>query len=139
MATVALAPDSVEARCLLADLYVQQSRIAAAFDQVNQCQETHPSAIVLCTLGVCLAHSGQNEQAARVIDQLFELSTTEYVDPRLFARIYLALGNASKALEFVQKMLEERSPLAMFLELDPACDPLRSDPRFRKLLAKSMD
>jgi tetratricopeptide (TPR) repeat protein len=134
LAAVTLAPDSVEARCLLADLYVQQGRISAALEQARQCQDNHPEAVALGTLGVCFARSGQSDQAAHVIDQLLKASATDYVDPHEVARIYLALGDPNKALVFIQKMVEERSPLAVFLECDPVFKQLRSDPRFNKLL-----
>jgi len=88
----------------------------------------------LGSLGVCLARSGQRDQAADVIDQLLKAAATDYVDPHEIARIYVALEDSEKTLAFIQKMVEERSPLAVFLEWDPAFDQLRSDPRFRELI-----
>jgi Flp pilus assembly protein TadD len=134
MAAVTVAPASVEARCLLADLYVQQGRISTALEQARQCQDNHPEAVALGTLGVCLARSGRMDQATDVIDQLLKVSATEYVDPREIARIYVALGDPNKALGFIQKMVEERSPRAVFLDCDPAFDQLRCDPQFSELI-----
>ena len=136
MAAVTLAPDSLETRCMLAHLFVQQGRIPDALDQARQCQDTHLSPVTLGTLGVCLARSGRSDEATHVIGQLLEMSIAEYVDPYVIALTYLALADASKALEFTEKMFEERTPLAVFLDFDPAFDLIRTNPRFGQLISQ---
>jgi hypothetical protein len=64
------------------------------------------------------------------------MSTTDYVDPYIIVQAYLALADVSKALEFTGKMLEERTPHAVFLDIDPAFDLIRSDPRFGALVSQ---
>jgi len=136
MAAVTLAPDSSETRCLLAYLFVQQDCIPDALDQARQCQGTHPNPVTLGALGVCLARSGQSAEATQVVGQLLEMSTTDYVDPYIIVQTYLALADVSKALEFTEKMLEERTPHAVFLDIDPAFDLIRADPGFGALVSQ---
>ena len=136
MAAVTLAPDSSETRCLLAHLFVQQDCVPDALDQARQCQDTHPNPVTLGALGVCLARSGQSAGAMHVVGQLLEMSTTNYVDPYIIVQTYLALADVSKALEFTEKMLEERTPHAVYLDIDPAFDLIRNDPRFGELVSQ---
>jgi adenylate cyclase len=136
MAAVTLAPDSSETRCLLAHLFVQQDCIPDALNQARQCQDAHPNPVTLGALGVCLARSGQSAEATHVVGQLLEMSTVEYVDPYILVQTYLALADVSQALEFTEKMLEERTPHAVFLEIDPAFDLIRADPAFGELVSR---
>jgi len=136
MAAVTLAPDSAETRCLLAHLFVQQGCIPDALDQARQCQDTHPNPVTLGALGVCLARSGRSDQATQLTDQLLEMSKAEYVDPYTIAQMYLALADVSKALEFTERMLEERTPHAVFLDIDPAFDLIRTNPGFGDLVSQ---
>ncbi len=71
-----------------------------------------------------------------MVGQLLEMSTAEYVDPYIIVQTYLALADVSKALEFTEKMLEERTPHAVFLEIDPAFDLIRTYPRFGELVSQ---
>jgi len=136
MAAVTLEPDSIEARSLLAQLFVQQGCIPDGLAQARQCQQGNPGPVALGILGICLARSGQIDQAAHVLDHLRKLSADEYVDPYIMVQIYLALGDLDKALDFVQKLFDERSPVAVFVDLDPTFDPLRSDPKFGQLVSQ---
>jgi tetratricopeptide (TPR) repeat protein len=135
-AAVTLAPNSSETRCLLAHLFVQQGCIPDALDQALQCQDSHPNPVTLGALGVCLARSGRSDQATNVTGQLLEMSKAEYVDPYIIVQIYLALADVSKALEFTENMLEERTPHAVFLDIDPAFDLIRTNPRFHDLVSR---
>jgi len=56
-----------------------------------------------------------------------------YVDPSLPAVIYAALGDKEQALQWLEKGYKEHSPTLYFLKIDPALDPLRSEPRFQDL------
>ena len=121
---------------MLAQLFVQQGCVPDGLEQARQCQGSRPNPVALGILGVALARSGQIEQAVHLLDQLLKLSAAEYVDLYIMAQIYLALEDLDKALEFVQKLFDERSPLAVFVDLDPTFDPLRSDPRFGQIVSQ---
>ena len=69
-----------------------------------------------------------------MLDQLSELSKQRYVQLRLKARVYVGLGAKEKAFEWLEKGYTDRSIGA--LKVDPAYDPLRSDPRFADLLRR---
>jgi hypothetical protein len=57
----------------------------------------------------------------------------EFDNPQLYAR----LGDKQKALEWLNRNDEERRPLGTLLNVDPALDTLRSDPRFGDLVRRT--
>ncbi len=57
-----------------------------------------------------------------------------YVSPYFIARIYARLGERDLALEWLQKAYDRHSDYLVVLNVEPLLDPLRSDPRFAKLL-----
>jgi DNA-binding winged helix-turn-helix (wHTH) protein/tetratricopeptide (TPR) repeat protein len=52
------------------------------------------------------------------------------------ATVHVALRRSARALDLLEKAGEERDPWLVWLKVDPMLEPLRSDPRFRRLLAR---
>jgi DNA-binding winged helix-turn-helix (wHTH) protein/TolB-like protein len=50
------------------------------------------------------------------------------------ARAYLSLGEADKAIDYLERAHEERAFMLPFVAADPTYDSLRSEPRFQSLL-----
>jgi serine/threonine-protein kinase len=48
----------------------------------------------------------------------------------------VGLGEKDQAIEWLQKAYEERSSFLVSINVSPAYDSLRSDPRFKELLKK---
>ena len=63
-----------------------------------------------------------------------ETAQRERVSPVYFARVYIGLGEPDRAFEWLRKGYAERNDNLLGLGVDPAYDPLRSDPRFAELL-----
>jgi hypothetical protein len=80
------------------------------------------------------ARAGQRNEALKLLRELEALSTRERVSPIYFARIYSGLGARENALTWLRKTYDEHSDHALRIGLDPAYDPLRSDPRFIEML-----
>jgi tetratricopeptide (TPR) repeat protein len=91
---------------------------------------------VLGLLGNAYALAGNRENAHRALADLHELSKRHYVAPINTALIYTGLGDKERAFEWLEKALEDRSRLVIFLKVEPEYDPLRSDPRFTNLLRR---
>jgi eukaryotic-like serine/threonine-protein kinase len=92
-------------------------------------------------LGVSLAYQGRKADAMREGRRGVELlpisrdaSTGPYIQLQL-VRIYLLVGEAEQALDQLEPLL--RIPYYLspgWLRIDPTFDPLRNNPRFRKLV-----
>jgi serine/threonine-protein kinase len=130
---IALSEHSIDARYLLAHVYLREGRPHDALNEALQCQEDPPNPLALGVLGACLAQVNRKDDAERVIKKLREMSAVGYVDPYSIGQVYLGLEDFSQALESVRHSLEERTPFAVFLSLDPTFDALRSDPGFSTL------
>jgi hypothetical protein len=48
---------------------------------------------------------------------------------------HASLGAADEAFAALERAVEERSDVVAFLKVEPHWDPVRSDPRFERLLA----
>ncbi len=88
-----------------------------------------------------LAHAyalvGRTADARKILVELQQKSTTEYVSPYMIAAIYVGMGQRENAFEFLEKAYQERSPdLPYFLKADLRMDSLRSDPRLQNLLLR---
>ena len=92
-------------------------------------------------LGLALAYLGRKAEAVRegrLGLELWPISRDAYFGPYVqlqLVRIYLLVGEPEKALDQLEPLL--RVPFYLspgWLRLDPTFDPLRNDPRFKRLL-----
>ena len=91
-------------------------------------------------LGYAYAVAGKKADAQKVLDRLSEMSKQRYVAAESRAVIYAALGEKDQAFDWLQKAYEDHSitaggPFSM-IKVQPAYDPLRSDPRWAALLRR---
>jgi TolB-like protein/thioredoxin-like negative regulator of GroEL len=93
-------------------------------------------------LGLALAYLGRREDAVREGERavaLVPVAKDAYAGPPIqhqLARIYILVGEPEKALDRLEPLLKIPYVLSPgWLEIDPTFDPLRKNPRFRKLLA----
>ncbi|MCJ7579544.1 MAG: protein kinase [Candidatus Aminicenantes bacterium] len=87
-------------------------------------------------LGIAFARSGEIEKSKKMILELSELSKKKYVPPYYTAAIYAGIGDKSKAIELLNKALEERTPWLIFLKSWPIFDNLYNEPAFKSLLER---
>ena len=137
-AAIALEPDSVESHYFMARLHLQQRRYEAALAEAVNCQKDLPAPLALSILGVSLMRHGDRTGALRTLERLAAMSSAGYVDPLASAFVHVALGDSSAALECLRRSLDERSPHALFLNVDPLLDELRPDSRFQSLVSGLM-
>jgi predicted nucleic acid-binding protein len=79
---------------------------------------------------------GQRAEARRLLDELLVISRGVYVPAATLADIYVALGEHDLAIEQLERAVEERAILAMWLPIERHWDPLRTHPRFPALLER---
>ena len=94
----------------------------------------HP--VMISLYAHALAVSGDVAGAHTGLADLQHLAQTRYISPLYFAAVYTGLGENSTALGWLDKAYTERTDRLVYLGSEPMADPLRSDPRFVRLLAK---
>jgi tetratricopeptide (TPR) repeat protein len=74
--------------------------------------------------------------AEKQLQALNEKSTRgEYFPAWDYVTVYLRLNNHEQAFAWLTKAVEEPNWFALQLKVNPILDPLRSDPRFEKIIA----
>jgi eukaryotic-like serine/threonine-protein kinase len=91
--------------------------------------------IACASLAHALAGSGRRADAERMWSTLQSRSQTEYVPPFSLALTCCGLGRLSDALAYLEQAHEDRSPsIALWSRGERRLDPLRSEPRFERIL-----
>jgi TolB-like protein/Tfp pilus assembly protein PilF len=107
---------------------------SAAFQRALTSFGGEAAAVML--MGVAHAFAGNRQAAEKDLAQLRELSRQKYVPAVYSAFIYAVLDDLDHAFEYLQKACDERSSYMIFLNVQPALDNVRSDPRFQNLLKR---
>ncbi len=80
--------------------------------------------------------AGRRAEAEKALAELGALSKTRYVSAFPIAWVYLGLGNKDRAFDWLEKAYGERAGMLVYLNVERAFDPLRSDRRFGDLLRR---
>jgi len=125
----ALALDSTNesARADLGLLLAYQHRFPEAFATFRVIDTT--------SFGLAYAYglAGRRTEALEIQRHLERLTRTRYISPLAFAYIAIGLGDTAQALDWLERAYRERTFLLPFL-LHPVYDPLRSQPRFQRIV-----
>ncbi len=123
----------------LAMAYLQKGMVDEAISELQKGRTLlRDSPDLLAFVGYSYAVAGKREEAAEVIGKLKagEGLSEKYALPFYLALIYTGLGEVDLALEWLEKGYQNRVWMMVFIGMEPAFDPLRSDPRFQDLLVK---
>ena len=107
-------------------------------EAINQYQKSIAlkSSISLSWLAYAYAASGKENEARKILSDLIEESKHRYVDPFLFAVVYLALGEHDKVIECLEKAYEYRSLMLLFIRTFPGWEDYSKDLRVVALIKK---
>jgi len=111
-------------------LYLSTGRYNEAIEANLAFVEHAPSHLLLSVQGAAYAGNGNREEAVRILRRLEYLSQSEYVDPLAMAIVQVGLQDSNGAFASLRRALDERPPMAAFLNVDPSFAPLRRDQRF---------
>ena len=91
---------------------------------------------VLAIRAWVLSHSGDNSGAARLVRQLDAGAEQQKTHPAILAALHGLLGEKDEAFTLLETAVAERDLMVRELKVSPMWDPLRTDPRFAKLLKR---
>ena len=105
-----------------------------AFQTILTAAPENPA--ILSLLGHEYAVSGDKVNANKILAKLTEISTRKYVPALYFAAVYIGLNRKDDAFRWLDKAYDERCEYLVYLGSEPMADPLRTDPRFSRLLTR---
>lgn len=131
-----LDPRYWRAHVTLAWAYERKGQLDQALDAALKARDIFDDPFTVGTLGYVYAASGKKAEAQRLLDELKQLSQTRYVAPFFIAEIYVGLNEHDRALQFLEKALEDRVRWIVNITHEPRFESLRSNPRFSQLVLK---
>jgi TolB-like protein/Tfp pilus assembly protein PilF len=135
--TVEMNPHFPIGRYFLGMAYEQRQEYDAAikeFEAARAFGGEHPGPIASLVHASGLA--GKLSEAKRYLEDLKNAALRRHVSPYFFALAHVGIGENERAFTWLDDACQERSGWVVNLNIDPALDPLRSDPRFADLLRR---
>ncbi len=135
--TVEMSPLFPLAHLWLGRTYQEQRQYDEAIAEYNLAARVLVNwPVTMAAVGHVYGSSGRRAEAERVLRDLQDLQTREYVTPYAFALVHASLGNREAALDWVDRAVDDRSNWLVWLKLDPRFANLRGSPRFDALVQR---
>jgi len=135
--TLKLDPNFFPAQRYLALAYELQGKYNEAVAEFQKAVSlSRGGALIKAELGHAYALAGKRGEALQVIDDLQRLTGHRRVSSFHLALIYAGLGEKDRAVELLNKAVDERAERMVWLRVDPRFDKLRADARFNDLLMR---
>lgn len=128
-------PDFAIAHFFLGQALVQRGLFKEAVKKFRRAVELFGnSPNMLSNLGFAAAKAGREDITKKILNTLLNYSKTHYVSGYDVACLFIALKDFDQAFSWLEKAVEERAYLLIYLGVDPLLNDLRGDDRFPLLL-----
>jgi tetratricopeptide (TPR) repeat protein len=134
--TLEMEPNFALAHSRLGQTYLLSGRLGDAVPELKKAVALTGSPRAMAEVGLAYSLAGNRSEALNLLGQLKEQSKQRHVSSFNMALIYGGLGDKERALEYLDKAQEERSPSLNMLILSPAFTTLRGDPRFSAMIRR---
>jgi serine/threonine-protein kinase len=124
---------------VLARSYAAAGRYVEAIDSLEFAYNaSNEDPALRAELARTMADAGDTAGARRILAELYarRRARHDYIAPQDLAYIHTALGERDQAFALLAEAIDERAARLLWLAVDPRVNPLRSDWRFRALLAR---
>ncbi len=131
-------PEFHYARLWLGRAYARTGRYPEAITELQHAQQSAKfgNSEYLSALGRAHADAGDLTAATKVLNELRERSSNEFVSAVFVAFVQVGLHDTEGALASLAQAEREHSYTVPWWSIDPELDPLRADPRFIALIKK---
>ena len=134
---VELEPNLWLTHLFMASAYIEKGMYAEAIASARKSRElsggnTH----AMVDESFALVKIGNEAAARELLREVLRMSEARYISHYNVALVYATLGESDKAIEWLEKGIEQRDPKMTFLKVDPKWGKLRSDPRFMDIMRR---
>jgi TolB-like protein/Flp pilus assembly protein TadD len=116
--------------------YAQQRKFDEALTELQTSSQLSGDRDVVAALGYVHGLRGDAPSALDALEELKHREAAGFVSAYDKALVNLGLGDWEQALAWLEAAYKERSYWLIYIQVDPALDPLRTNPRFVELLEK---
>ncbi|MGH8101924.1 MAG: tetratricopeptide repeat protein [Chthoniobacterales bacterium] len=139
--TIEIDPNFGSAHGQLGNVLEHRGRLKEAITEYEKSFNSPGSdPIDLADLAAAYFRDDRTAEAQQLWDKLKSLSERQYVPAYSMAVVQLAMGNKDEAIRLLEKSYDDRAPFDSadlgWILVDHRLDPLRSDPRFKKLITR---
>jgi TolB-like protein/Tfp pilus assembly protein PilF len=139
--TIEMDPNFANAHGMLGNVLEHRGQLKEAVVEYAKCSGSlGADPIDLAQLAAAYFLVGRKGEAQQLWDKLKSLSERQYVPAYSMAVVQLAFGDKDEALRLLEKSYEDHAPFDSadlgWILVDHRLDPLRSDPRFKKLITR---
>ena len=105
-----------------------------ALAQIDAVQGSAPEVVAIRAW--VLANTGDNAAASRLLGQLDTRARNEKMHAAILAALHGRVGDKDRAFALLDTAVAQRDFMVRELKVSPMWDPLRTDPRFAKMLKR---
>jgi TolB-like protein/Tfp pilus assembly protein PilF len=134
---IQMEPNFVAARSVMGNALLQKGLCDEALSEFQKVLELiKGTAVAEVSVKALMARAysvcGKRADALKVLD---EITVADNASPYLIAGIFAALGDRDSTFEWLNKACDQGDVQLVSLKADPSLDGVRSDPRFKQLVA----
>jgi TolB-like protein/Flp pilus assembly protein TadD len=138
--TIEIDPNFGNAHGLLGNVLEHRGQLKEAIVEYEKNISLSVDPIDLAQLAAAYFRAGRKAEAQQLWDKLKSLSERQYVPAYSMAVVQLAFGDKDEAIRLLEKSYEDHAPFDSadlgWILVDHRLDPLRNDPRFKKLVTR---
>ncbi|MBV9618265.1 MAG: tetratricopeptide repeat protein [Verrucomicrobia bacterium] len=138
--TIEIDSNFENAHGMLGVVLEHNGRLKEAIAEYEKNISLHEDAISLSQLAGAYFLAGRKEDAQQLWNKLKALSDRQYTPAYSMAVVQSSFGNKDEAIRLLEKSYEDHAPFDSndlgWILVDHRLDPLRSDPRFKKLITR---
>ena len=135
-ATLDMHPTSLQSWYVLGLARCVLGRLDEAVAALERAVEISSVPLSLAYLGWVCAAAGQTDRARAVLQRLIADDASDLISPKPLVILHAALGDMDSAFSCLERAFEIRDTMLFSLPAVAVYDPLRSDPRFDRLVAR---
>jgi tetratricopeptide (TPR) repeat protein len=134
--TLASNPNFVYGHLALSRAYGSKGMYPEAIAETRRVIDLNFGSSAKGYLGLWLAKSGKRDEALKLLNELNQEATKNYVQGDTIALIYIGLGDKAEALNWLEKHMMSHAETASSYGVSPQLDDLRAEPRFKAMLKR---